>query len=422
MTQRIADRFNLSQDSDIYGSADSSWFTQFRRRARLLIGVRMKRHLVTSTSSERCAGRFARSRAAGRGGFTLIELLVVISIIAVLASLIAPAVQSARRAARKVQCLNNMRNVGLAMQNFASTNNGTLPSLVAAQTVTNLSGAQGTMAVPWTIALLPALDNSALLKNIRTNALVVSGVASVNTNPGFENVAIEVFTCPDDVDSHKVSGGLSYVVNSGFISSEVYDATETATLLHQVYLLDWNKNAARSLDGTSGTPETKDSAVGAATGVIWRNIGFQSSLDYVSVGDGTSTTLLLTENINAGTWYSQTVNTLGFGLRIRQTSGGPVVGPGGDFISASKLNTTFGPSSFANPVVNPDPWVINRNLGAVTGTAPRPSSQHAGGVNVIMCDGAGRFLNENLDKHVYARLITSNGVTYGEQTLNQASF
>src|SRR5690606_6283882 len=69
----------------------------------------------------------ARRLSKSRRGFTLIELLVVISIIAVLISLIAPAVQSARRAARRTQCLNNMRNVGLAIQNFASQNGGKLP-------------------------------------------------------------------------------------------------------------------------------------------------------------------------------------------------------------------------------------------------------------------------------------------------------
>src|SRR5579862_7989642 len=67
--------------------------------------------------------------AARRSGFTLIELLVVISIIAVLMSLILPAVQSAREAGRRTQCLNNIRNLGLAMQNFASGRNGQLPSL-----------------------------------------------------------------------------------------------------------------------------------------------------------------------------------------------------------------------------------------------------------------------------------------------------
>jgi prepilin-type processing-associated H-X9-DG protein len=52
------------------------------------------------------------------------------------------------------------------------------------------------------------------------------------------------------------------------------------------------------------------------------------------------------------------------------------------------------------------------------GTAPRPSSQHAGGVNVVFCDGSARFLNENIDKDTYVKLLTSNGVAYGEQTLS----
>ncbi len=340
-----------------------------------------------------------------RRGFTLIELLVVISIIAVLASLIAPAVQSARRAARKVQCLSNMRNVGVAMQNFASSNNGSLPPLFSYQSVTNTAGAQGVMTVPWTVLLLPALDNSALLKNIRNDAVVASNVATINLGAGFENVAIEVFTCPDHVAAYKKAGGLSFVVNAGHMSSAVWGSG-----INYPGLIDWYAQP------TPG--DANDIAIGQATGVIWPSVWpsgatITSSLEYVSTGDGTSTTVLMSENLQAGNWYSTTTNALGFGVKLTTlTAAYPSAGG-----LANQLNVPLGTAA-----PSPDDWFINRNLSATPGAAPRPSSQHAGGVNVIMCDGAGKFLNESMDKGVFMKLMTSNGVAYGEGPLDQSSY
>ncbi len=336
-----------------------------------------------------------------RRGFTLIELLVVISIIAVLASLIAPAVQSARRAARKVQCLSNMRNVGLAMQNFASSNNGSLPSLVSNQSLT-VGANTANMVVPWTILLLPALDNSALLKNIRNDAVYSAGPPpsfSVNTATGFENVAIEVFTCPDHVAAYKKPGGLSFVVNAGHMSNAGWGAAANNTPA----AIDWFASASPG--------DATDIAVGQATGVIWPQ-GYTSSLEYVSTGDGTSTTILLSENLQAGNWYDTQTRALGFGIQMPasiSTAYGNAGGSGPNYLTISGFSS-------------PDVWYINRNLSAGQYTAPRPSSQHAGGVNAIMCDGAGKFLSENLDKKVYTQLMTSNGVAYGEQALDQSQY
>lgn len=393
------------------------------------------------------------TRRTPRRGFTLIELLVVISIIAVLVSLIAPAVQSARRAARKLECLNNMRNVGLAMQNFASGNGGQLP-LLTSDLSTGLVNNTYLYGVGWTVPLLPMLDSTAVLKNVRSNATTAGNLsgnatsANVNFATGGENIWLPFYTCPDDTDSFRRPGGLSFVVNSGFISSAVFGAESvtiasnylpgnhtpaTTGVMHQPYLLDWEHSSTYSPDGWTGTFGATNQAVAVATGVFWRGTAnaasnsFTPSLDYVSQGDGTSTTLMISESINAGPWNGTPdnaatpnygVNHLGFGIRMPVTGTHQLSAPSIFF----QLSLRTMPP-FSDPTVNDDTfWHINSKLGNAQGTSPRPSSQHSGGVNVIMCDGSGRFVAENIDKQVYAKLVTSNGVNYGEATLNTRDF
>jgi len=295
--------------------------------------------------------------------------------------------------------------------------------------ITNARNETGVMAVGWPISILPLLDNTALLKNIRNDAFInSSGVAIINGADAVDTIDdtgwIQVFTCPEDIDSFRRPGGLSYVVNAGFLSSanfaitEISTSTSTSSGYQQVGSISW--------DGDSNLFSATDVAVHAATGVVWRQTSnFQSSIDYVAAGDGTSTTILIAENIQAGLWYDIDVNAIGFGVRVYTASNQPT---SNDFVISGGIptlqtdGTSFSTPDTASPPVRPDYWFLNRELAAAPKTRPRPSSNHAGGVNAMMCDGSVKFLNESMDKNAYAKICTSNGVNYGERSLNQSSF
>lgn len=342
-----------------------------------------------------------RKRAV-RGGFTLIELLVVISIISVLMSLILPAVQNARAAARRIECLNNMKNIGLAAHNYATfhgkvpgygrfTRNVPTGGAANPHTVTCAAGSN------WVVTCLPFLDRRDLSDRWDSNA--------VGFNPGNNNLSqysLKVLTCPDDQSAHQVPGGLSYVINTGFstmdrvalFSPSMSGGWPSDSNMHspEAIPVDWDGDGFIPMSGAPYV-DPQDAQVSRDTGMSWPHIGNNNqSLRLADVYDGTDSTILFGENLNAG---------------FRGNWANPDVGNCA-FVWAIDPVRSFGPNFILPPPppgIDPRP---NKMKYAGEGT-PFLSANHAGVVNVAMTSGAARAISEDIDRGVYVRLITPAG-------------
>lgn len=345
-----------------------------------------------------------------RRGVARQDVIVILIVCAILSMVFARAVSEARITARKIACLGKMQQIMLAVNAYCSlSQNRTFPGLSAELEIVNAEGQAGTLNVPWTIQVLPMIDAAAVLRDIQKNAVRNSGNSTSGTMRISDagKVWLDVFACVDDPDSFRQPGGLSYVINAGFIPRELYHGDPDGR--HGVGLLSW--------DGNTNPDEEHDLRVSAATGVVWRaHKSFRSTSDDVGAGDGISSTLLLSENLQAGPWYEIDTAKIAFGLPVEAIDSQIPFGEGACFESAAQpLNTDFTGGTLTT--ATPQDWRMNTDLQARPGTRPRPSSNHKGGVNAVFCDGSGRFLSDSIDPQVYVKLLTSNGINYGESPL-----
>ncbi len=340
------------------------------------------------------------SRRRPLRGFTLIELLVVIAIIAVLIALLLPAVQQAREAARRTQCRNNMKQLGLAIHNYHDTHTVLPPSRIASAMVCpGCYGGPPTVASPYNrgpslylnhsgwAMLLPMIDQTALYSKWDFSQASswshypgwVHSPTTMAGNPDNGNATLAktklaAFMCPSDNGELYYPGFDQYYALSGTAGGGArtnYDFNVYANIeyAHQQYPL----------------AVTQESMFGNNT-----------STKFADVKDGTSNTAMVTETLRT-VWNGAGGNVWG---------ANQYVGTGVD-LGKYPVNTwVYGPNSPAYL------YMLQVGRLAEWGTA---GSLHDGGCHILMSDGAVRFLSENLDAAIRQRLHwMADGQTIGE--------
>jgi prepilin-type N-terminal cleavage/methylation domain-containing protein/prepilin-type processing-associated H-X9-DG protein len=281
-----------------------------------------------------------------RAGFTLIELLVVIAIIAVLIALLLPAVQAAREAARRAQCVNNLVQIGVALQNYEAAHEMLPPGVV--NPTGPIANAPKGYHHNWMSQILPYVEQGNTFRKVAFR----HGVYDVE-NQTVSRHQISLFLCPSDSGSRTASGG----ANNNFAAC--YNDVEAP--------IDANN-----------------------TGVFYLN----SHTRYDDITDGSSFTIFVGEKLQDSRdlgWMSGTRATLrNTGSAVNRALGAPL----SPFAALDDEDEEGAESAQAAKASTNDASLL---VGGF-------SSRHPGGANVAFGDGSVRFLKSSISNRVLHRL------------------
>lgn len=326
----------------------------------------------------------------GWKGFTLVELLVVITIISMLMALLLPAVQSARESARRATCLNNQKQLSLALLNYESGRRyfpGYVEWLDPADTTAPNN-------VSWIVVLFPYLERNDLWKlwsdvnpGINENKMV--GTAS---RP---RVYSKLFVCPSDPPESVTAGEtpLAYVVNCGIRDASTSECPSGTS----VY-----EGPAHGVFHYHGSnPDTTNHQSTAKV-----------SLDYLSQHDGATNTLMLSENVHATKWVPDSGSGADPNNGIGNSRRMPLEADVGFIWDDTDAPL---PSTNCSVTSGYTPYGINACLDTPESlTNPNPnlahaSARHGGGVVMSFCDGHQEFMRDDIDWTVFKHIMTPDG-------------
>ncbi|OJW22033.1 MAG: hypothetical protein BGO49_14755 [Planctomycetales bacterium 71-10] len=360
--------------------------------------------------------------ASARRGFTLIELLVVIAIIAVLIALLLPAVQAAREAARRAQCVNNLKQIGLAVHNFESTNGEFPPGAGPAPVGDPTALGDGTRLSPQAL-ILPYLEQSSLYATFNLQIEINSSAE----NDTARCQQISAYLCPSDGKGFRSPGTRVNSNSTGSLAQSNYYGSNGATAA-----LFFN-----SASSAFPTNETNSASLGvfniSVNVTTPKPTAANPSSDYrkvtskvtiSSITDGTSNTGLFSE-IKISTMPFPVPANTPMDSRAVYLTGSWTAAPD-NYIPNSACNGIpyssritykgqqyyrgFIPElAYYNHTQTPNTRNMDCGDGAITASHMAARSYHSGGVNVAMCDGSVKFIKDSISLPTWQALGTRAG-------------